>query len=223
MIEKPLKVSKDCEYTTNQSMLLLSFRLGAHYVSSANVVGTEQYFDVVQIIQHENYSSPRRLSNDIALLKLSRPAELRNGVGLVCLSDGQFQRMFNDTRKKCWTTGWSYPGLKPTELMQVDVSLVSPRRCSYLYSGYDANTMICASRSQGDRVACHDDNGGPLVCEFNGKWYLEGVTSWTGLPCAAPSEPSVYADVRKLKSWIVQTMNDPVVPIPTSKCAWSIS
>ncbi|XP_015762664.1 PREDICTED: uncharacterized protein LOC107341715 isoform X3 [Acropora digitifera] len=199
-----------------KSPLNIQVTLGAHYVSSAYVAGTEQYFDVVQIIQHENYSSPRRLSNDIALLKLSRPAELRNGVGLVCLSDGQFQRTFNDTRKKCWTTGWSYPGLKPTELMQVDVSLVSPRRCSYLYSGYDANTMICASRSQGDRVACHGDNGGPLVCEFNGKWYLEGAKSWGGLPCATAGKPTVYADVRKVKSWIMMKMNNDMVPIATS-------
>ena len=226
MIGKPLKLSKDCECTNNQSMILLSFRLGAHYVSSANVVGTEQYFDVVQIIQHDNYSSPKRWSNDVALLKLSRPAELRNGVGLVCLSDDQFQRPFNVTSKRCWTTGWgslSYLGVKPTELMQVDVPLVSPQRCSHLYSNYDANTMICAGRSQGGIGACLGDSGGPLVCEFNSKWYLEGATSWVGLPCAAASKPSVYADVRKLKSWIVKTMNDPVVPIPTSKCAWSIS
>ena len=203
-------------------MVLLSFRLGAHYVSSAYVVGTEQYFDVVQIIQHEDYNSPKRLSNDIALLKLSRPAELRNGVGLVCLSDGQFQRTFNDIRKKCWTTGWSYLGLKPTELMQVDVSLVSPQRCSYLYSGYDANTMICAGRSQGGRVACHGDNGGPLVCEFNGKWYLEGAKSWGGLPCATAGKPTVYADVRKVKSWIMMKMNNDMVPIATSTGVCSI-
>ena len=207
-------------------MVLLSFRLGAHYVSAAYAVGTEQYFDVVQIIQHGNYSSPKRWSNDVALLKLSRPAELQNGVGLVCLSDDQFQRPFNDISKKCWTTGWgrlSYLGLKPTELMQVDVPLVSPQNCLHLYSNYDENTMICAGRSQGGIGTCHGDSGGPLVCEFNGKWYLEGVTSWGGLPCAAASKPSVYADVRKLKSWIIRKMNDDIVPIATSKCVCSIS
>ena len=70
------------------------FRLGGHYISSGYVVGTEQYFDVMQIIQHENYNSPKQLSNDIALLKLSIP------VGLVCLSDGQFQRQFNYIRSR---------------------------------------------------------------------------------------------------------------------------
>ena len=150
------------------------------------------------------YNTPKQLSNDVALLKLSRPAELRNGVGLVCLSDDQFQRPFNG--RSCWTTGWgrlSGPGSVAKELMQVDLPLVSPQACLSSYpTHYDQTTMICAARSQGGTGACKGDSGGPLVCEFKGKWYLEGVTSWGQLPCALPNEPTVYADVRKLKSWI---------------------
>ncbi|XP_015774187.1 PREDICTED: uncharacterized protein LOC107352362 [Acropora digitifera] len=187
--------------------------LGAHYLSTASVVGTEQQVDVAQIIQHKNYNSPKRWSNDVALLKLSRPAVLRNGVGLVCLSDDQFQRPFNG--RSCWTTGWgrlSWPGPQPKELMQVDLPLVSPQNCSTSYpTGYDQNSMICAGTSQGGTGACKGDSGGPLVCEFKGKWYLEGVTSWGRLPCALPSKPTVYADVRKLKSWIIRKMNDGLV------------
>ena len=187
----------------NHSIVLWSFRLGAHYLSTAAIVGTEQYFDVTQIIQHENYNSPKRWSNDVALLKLSRPAVLRNGVGLVCLSDDKFQRPFNN--KSCWTSGWGtfvWLGSQPKELMQVDLPLVSTQNCSLLYANYDPSTMICAGTRQGGTGACNGDSGGPLVCEFKGKWYLEGVTSWGGVPCASPSKPTVYADVRKLKSWI---------------------
>ena len=205
---------------SNHLMYLSYFRMGAHYRSAAPVVGTEQYFDVVQIIQHENYNSPKRLSNDVALLKLSRPAVLRNGVGLVCLSDDQFQRPFNG--RSCWTTGWgtlSFPGNSAEKLMQVDLPLVSPQNCSSSYPfGYDPNTMICAGRSQGGKGVCLGDSGGPLVCEFKGKWYLEGVTSGTGLPCGSPSNPSVFADVRKLKSWITGKLTGAPVPkVATSK------
>ncbi|XP_015751521.1 PREDICTED: uncharacterized protein LOC107331445 [Acropora digitifera] len=188
--------------------------LGAHYFSTASVVGTEQYFNVAQIIQHENYGSPKQWSNDVALLKLSRPAVLRNGVGLVCLSDDQFQRPFNN--KSCWTSGWGtlvWRGFQPKELMQVDLPLVTTQTCSSIYpSYYDANTMICAGQSQGGKGVCHGDSGGPLVCEFNGKWYLEGVTSWVDLPCGAANKPAVYADVRNLKSWIIGKMTG--VPVP---------
>ena len=203
-------------------MVLLSLRLGAHFLSTATFVGTEQYFDVDQIIQHENYNSPKRWSNDVALLKLSRPALLRNGVGLVCLSDDQLQRPFNKTTKSCWTTGWGtlfWPGAQPKELMQVDLPLVSTQSCSFSYAAnYDPNTMICAGRSQGGTGACNGDSGGPLVCEFKGKWYLEGVTSWGGVPCASPNKPTVYADVRKLKSWIAAKINGaPALKVATSK------
>ena len=195
-------------------MVLLSFRLGAHYFSTASVVGTEQYFDVVQIIQHENYNCPKPLSNDVALLELSRPAVLGNGVGLVCLSDDQFQRPFND--KSCWTSGWGtlkWRGSTPKELMQVDLPLISPQNCSFLYPFYyDATTMICAGWSQGGKGVCNGDSGGPLVCEFNGKWYLEGVTSWSDNPCASANKPDVYADVRHLKPWIIAKMTG--VPVP---------
>ena len=200
---------------SNHSMVLLYFRLGAHYLYTTQVVGTEQYFNVVQIIRHENYNSPNRWSNDVALLRLSRPAVLRNGVGLVCLSDDQFQRPFNG--RSCWTTGWgllSFPGNSAEKLMQVDLPLVSPQNCSSSYpSGYDPNTMICAGRSQGGTGACEGDSGGPLVCEFKGKWYLEGVTSW-GARCALPSKPSVFADVRELKPWIKTRMTG--APMPKS-------
>ncbi|XP_068681521.1 MAM and LDL-receptor class A domain-containing protein 2-like isoform X3 [Montipora foliosa] len=194
--------------------------LGAHYISRDTVVGTEQYFDVVQIIQHENYSYPS-FPNDVALLRLSKPAKLRNGVGLVCLSDDKFQLPFDDEDKKCWITGWGtlyYYGPKPKELMQVEIPLVSRENCSYSYPGLVDDSMICVGRSQGGIGACHGDSGGPLVCEFNGKWYLEGVTSWGGLPCGTAGKPTVYANVRYLKSWIMNNMNNAPLPELVTNC-----
>ena len=50
------------------------YRLGADR-RIANV-GTEQDFNVAKIIKHPSYHSPIRFSNDIALLKLDKPAIL---------------------------------------------------------------------------------------------------------------------------------------------------
>ena len=188
--------------------------MGAHYRLSASI-GTEQDFDVIQIIQHERYYTPNRWSNDVALLKLSRPASLGKGVGLVCLSDSNNQLPF-DTNETCWITGWGtlyYNGPQPSELMQVDLPLVSQQRCLTSYPGLLDSSMICVGRRQGGVGACNGDSGGPLVCEFHGKWYLEGVASWTGLPCGAPLKPTVYANVRYLKSWIISKINS--IPLPT--------
>ena len=157
----------------------------------------------------------------MALLRLSKPAKLRNGVGLVCLSDDKFQLPFDDEDKKCWITGWGtlyYLGPQPKELMQVKIPLVSRDNCSYSYPGRVDDSMICVGRSQGGIGACHGDSGGPLVCEFNGKWYLEGVTSWGGLPCGTAGKPTVYANVRYFKSWIMNNMNNAPLPeLVTSK------
>ena len=196
----------------------LHLRLGAHYRLSASI-GTEQDFDVVRIIQHERYYTPNRWSNDVALLMLSRPAQLGRGVGLVCLSDSKYQIPFDDASTKCWITGWGtlfYRGPQPSELMQVDIPLVSKQRCMNFYPNRIDESMICVGRDQGGIGACHGDSGGPLVCEFNGKWYLEGVTSWAGLPCAARSKPSVYANVRHLKPWIISKITQ--VPGSSFSC-----
>ena len=195
-------------------LLLLDSRLGAHYKSYGNV-STEQNFDVVKVIEHESYDSPYSWSNDIALLQLSKPAKLGKGVGLVCLPDMSFQLPFDSPNKKCWITGWgklSYYGMSPNELMQVDIPLVSKQRCLASYPGKIDDSMICVGQDEGGIGGCHGDSGGPLVCEFSGKWYLEGATSWGGIPCADPLKYTVYANIRHLKSWITSKMSSFPVP-----------
>ncbi|KAL9953500.1 hypothetical protein ACROYT_G040923 [Oculina patagonica] len=198
--------------------------LGAHY-RSYGTVGTEQSFDVVKIIQHEQYNIPNSWSNDIALLQLSKPAKIGKGVGLVCLSDNRYQLPFDDLNNKtCWISGWgtlSYYGVTPNELQQVDIPLVSKQRCNASYPGMIDNSMICVGKDQGGVGGCHGDSGGPLVCEFGGKWYLEGATSWGGLPCAAPAKYTVFANIRYLKSWIISKTTGASVPTPSGPAVTS--
>ncbi len=198
--------------------------MGAHYRSYGSV-GTEQSFDVVKIIQHEKYNIPYSWSNDIALLQLSKPAKLGKGVGLVCLSDNRFQLPFDDhNNKTCWISGWgtlSYYGVTPNELQQVDIPLVSKQRCMISYPGKIDDSMICVGKDEGGVGGCHGDSGGPLVCEFGGKWYLEGATSWAGMPCASPSKYTVFASIRYLKSWIISKTTGAVVPCPSGPAVTS--
>ncbi len=46
--------------------------------------GSEQVFKAARVIMHPHYNS-RTFDNDIALIKLNRPARLQNGVATVCL------------------------------------------------------------------------------------------------------------------------------------------
>ena len=51
--------------------------MGAHNrVESSSASSTEQKFKLTKIIMHESYNKPMQMSNDIALLKLEKPAIL---------------------------------------------------------------------------------------------------------------------------------------------------
>ena len=62
-------------------------------------------------------------------------------------------------------------------------------------------SMICAGLDAVGVDACQGDSGGPMVCEFGGKWFLEGVTG-CGHGCAAAGKYGVYANIRYLKVWV---------------------
>ena len=180
-------------------------RLGAHYRVNGST-GKEQNIPVAQIFVHPSYHKPMRYSNDIAVLKLARPAVLNKAVSTVCLPDDKFPLPYDDLNKKCYITGWgtlAAGGSQPNNLMQASVPLVSKSRCLKGYPGMIHDSMLCAGFDKGGVDACQGDSGGPLVCEFNGRWYLEGATSW-GYGCAAPNKYGVYALVRYNKKWVRQ-------------------
>ena len=89
--------------------------------------------------------------------------------------------------------------------MQVSVPIVSKNKCQRSYTIHDS--MVCAGLDQGGKDACQGDSGGPMVCEAQGKFYLEGVVSF-GNGCADPLMYGVYARVRYLKRWIDDKMRN---------------
>ena len=99
--------------------------------------------------------------------------------------------------------------------MQAEVPLVSKQTCQRAYPGELDDTMLCAGYAQGGVDACQGDSGGPLVCEFSGKWYLVGITSW-GRGCADPNKYGVYAKVPVFMSWTNAKMNSNSTPNTTS-------
>ncbi|XP_020619526.1 CUB and peptidase domain-containing protein 2-like [Orbicella faveolata] len=183
----------------------LRVRMGAHKKRGNDP--TAQDFEIEKIIMHYSYKKPYGLSHDIALLKLSSPAQLNSAVGIACLPDTSVDLPIDDESKKCWITGWgrlSSGGSSPSELMQAEVPLVSNERCSKSYGRIHAS-MLCAGHDEGGVDACQGDSGGPLVCKYGGKWHVEGATSW-GKGCARPQYFGVYAKVRYMLDWVHEKM-----------------
>lgn len=104
--------------------------------------------------------------------------------------------------------GWgtlSSGGSTASELMQAQVQLVSKERCLKSYPRRIHDSMLCAGYDEGGIDTCQGDSGGPLVCRYNGKWHVEGATSW-GHRCATKGYFGVYANVRYLLNWIREMM-----------------
>ncbi|ETE59253.1 hypothetical protein L345_15018, partial [Ophiophagus hannah] len=122
--------------------------------------------------------------NDIALIKLSRPAILNDKVQLACLPP-------------------SGEALLP---------VVDYAHCSQpdWWGTYVKQSMVCAG---GDiKAACHGDSGGPLNCPAaDGRWYVHGVTSFVSSSgCNTLQKPTVFTRVSAFIPWIKQP--DTVLP-----------
>ena len=181
--------------------------MGAHYRTTGSV-GTEQDIAVAQIVIHDKFDNHIFSSNDIALINLASPADLGEGVGLVCLPDTNNQLPLDDLNKRCWSTGWGYisfDGTLPNSLMQVSLPLVSRQRCENSYPGLIDDSMLCAGLDEGGIGLCYGDSGTPLVCEFNGAWYLEGVAHRLK-GCGEPNNYVVFAKVRTFRSWLLSNI-----------------
>ncbi|KTG37495.1 hypothetical protein cypCar_00000472 [Cyprinus carpio] len=174
------------------------------YIGLVSQLRPPSPYSVKQIILHENYDSATK-NNDIALLKLSKPA---SDIQPVCLP--VFGQIF-PTAKQCWTTGFGVTSegadSSSTLLMEVAVDLIDSAVCNSntVYGGRITEQMRCAGDLKGRKDSCQGDSGGPLVCKVDDKWYLTGVTSW-GDGCGRQNRPGVYSNVGQLLMWIYGKM-----------------
>merc|ERR1719167_716142 len=172
----------------------VKIRMGAHY-RHINV-GTEQNIDVAKIVLHTSFNKPKFMSYDIALIKLARPAILNKAVGLACLPSNAVFGLVPG--KRCWITGWgtlSSGGPSANVLMQTSVPIKSDAACHISLPNQIDASMVCAGYDQGGIDSCQQDSGGPMVCEYSGRFHIEGVISW-GIGCGSPGKFGVYAKVR---------------------------
>ncbi|XP_004637688.1 proproteinase E isoform X2 [Octodon degus] len=146
--------------------------------------------------------------NDIALVKLSRSAELGDNVQLAQLPPAG--EILPD-EAPCYITGWGRlytDGPLPDKLQQALLPVVDHKRCSkWDWWGLSVRkTMVCAG---GDiQSGCNGDSGGPLNCPTEeGSWQVHGVTSFvSGLGCNTLKKPTVFTRVSAFIDWIEETI-----------------
>ncbi|XP_025028920.1 chymotrypsin-like elastase family member 3B [Python bivittatus] len=146
--------------------------------------------------------------NDIALLRLSHPAQLNDKVRLGCIPTAG---SVLPNGYPCYITGWgriSTGGPLPAKLQQALLPVVDYEHCSQpdWWGSVVRQTMICAG---GDiQSGCNGDSGGPLNCQDkDGQWYVHGIASFvSALGCNALKKPTVFTRVSAFDSWILQTL-----------------
>ncbi|KZN53537.1 hypothetical protein N474_20985 [Pseudoalteromonas luteoviolacea CPMOR-2] len=166
---------------------------------------------VEQVHSHPQYNS-QTLHNDVAVLKLSRLPTIGSSVTLAQSSIDYYARE-GDLLSVAGLGRLQEGGVRPTNLYEVDVPLVSDAVCRQSgghYSNVGA-TEFCAGYPQGQKDSCSGDSGGPIVVQSGGQTVQLGVVSW-GIGCARPDKYGVYADVAALGQWIA-SVKDGSVPV----------
>ncbi|XP_003798117.1 transmembrane protease serine 3 isoform X1 [Otolemur garnettii] len=161
---------------------------------------------VEKIIYHSKYK-PKRLGNDIALMKLAGPLTFNEVIQPVCLPNSE--ESFPDG-KVCWTSGWGATedgGDASPVLNHAAVPLISNKICNHrdVYGGIISPSMLCAGYLRGGVDSCQGDSGGPLVCQERRVWKLVGATSF-GIGCAEVNKPGVYTRITSFLDWIHEQM-----------------
>jgi hypothetical protein len=175
---------------------------------------------VKQIIMHPGYEDDEDgEDNDIALIKLERPAT--KGVPIATI--GVVNEWVDDPGTVARVTGWgSLPEQNrdgTNKLHGVNVPIASQDVCNAYYDGTVTDDSLCAGRPEGGADSCSGDSGGPLfVPDVNGEPVLVGIVSY-GDECGAPGVYGVYSRVTEYEDWIaeyVENSTPNLTPRPNS-------
>ncbi|UYV65450.1 hypothetical protein LAZ67_3004412 [Cordylochernes scorpioides] len=181
----------------------LKVRLGEHDVSATTEPFPHEEFSVAHIALHPDFQN-NTLQHDIALVRLSRPAQRRPHVNTVCMPPPQGV----PDPASCVVTGWGKEDERSGPSMvlkEVEVPLWRHADCEralrrHLGSRYTLPTSALCAGAAG-RDACDGDGGGPLVCRRGRTWYQLGVVSF-GIGCGRPDMPGVYTRVASYSGWV---------------------
>ncbi len=183
----------------------IQVRLGEY--NRAGNDSTEQNRTVQSVLIHPNYDSTRH-DSDLALLKLSTPATLGNGVHFIYPITESVALTATAPSTTATVTGWGRTtegGSLAQQLMEVTLPLISNELCNFSY-GIITDNMLCAGYEEGGYDACQGDSGGPLVVPVGeDQWTLAGVVSF-GFGCARPRFYGVYVRVARFTLWLEEVI-----------------
>ncbi|XP_015905537.1 trypsin-1-like [Parasteatoda tepidariorum] len=200
------------EYRRKKYLPRLRVRLGEYDVSSSTTTD-RQDLGVEELIAHPQYQEPYRQSNDIALLRLNKPAILSENVWPACLPDAGMQILGLNATVAGWgQASFSGPAGEKTILQKIVVPVMSNGACLQMYfeAGHTyplEDNQMCAGYREGGKDSCQGDSGGPLFVKHNNLITVIGLVS-AGIYCGSPLLPGIYTRVISHLDWIRQNIKD---------------
>ncbi|MCW5695732.1 MAG: serine protease [Bauldia sp.] len=163
------------------------------------------------VIPHANYN-PVLFENDIALVRLARPAQ-GVAVSTIRLSTQSVEGNYARPGTEAIVTGWGRleDGTYPIDLRQVAITVFDTDECNRAVIEEDpiSENMICSGALKGGIGSCSGDSGGPLIVALpDGDYMQVGVVSWgytsedSIAGCDLTVDFSAYARVARYQDWI---------------------
>ncbi|XP_060700969.1 serine protease 27-like [Hemiscyllium ocellatum] len=159
------------------------------------------------------YSNPRNVilhngfdeetgANDLALVRVSERIIFGKYAMPVCFPNNEI--FFGNTWLNCRITGWMKTGEDTTDSLQdAPIKIISFRECNTtVFGGNLQPTMMCMEFEENERIGCHLDSGGPLVCKVNStqQYFLIGVVSW--ITDYEKRWPGVFTVTKSYLNWV---------------------
>ncbi|XP_043207232.1 chymotrypsin-like elastase family member 2A [Amphibalanus amphitrite] len=185
-----------------------------HVLTAAHCMHPEEAGtrNISRVVRHPRFNGAQ---NDVAVVRLSTPVKLTEGLWPVCLPP----RQSPVTGGPLWAAGWGATqrdGHPASELADTPLQLTDLNRCEETYRRtplFDARfpggfqgTKLCVSRVGGaprDSAACPADSGGPLMEPTEGgRYQVVGVWSIGMESCGTDQFPAIYTRVAAYTDWI---------------------
>uniref|UniRef100_U5ELY5 Putative trypsin-like serine protease n=1 Tax=Corethrella appendiculata TaxID=1370023 RepID=U5ELY5_9DIPT len=186
----------------------LKVYLGKYYLNGEQSYTEEVTISLIKL--HEKYHFTT-LTNDIAILRLSREITFNDYIQPACLWREEFTENRN-IRRTGTVIGW---GLNENEqlsevLTQAEMPIVDTAQCResdpVFFHSYLTDKVFCAGYKNGTAV-CNGDSGGGLFLNIDDEYYVRGIVSLSKnkkdtTDICDPKEYVIFTDVAQYLDWI---------------------
>ena len=178
--------------------------LGDHDSSSDANERHLKKLTVAEIIIHDDYND-HDLSNDIAIIRISRPLMwFTDYIRPICLPPEGLARHLFQSGNTGRVTGWGQlleRGAFPSSLNEVKLPFVTKDNCQATTHSPIPENVFCAGYYNTSKDACDGDSGGPYAMKYKGRWYQMGIVS-SGDGCAKDGKYAYYTEIPRFLPWL---------------------